>query len=441
MKKQSSDLNEFGKLFSDKFTPIKIFESIFNNISDGICVFELKDKPYTIYCNKIFYKNVGISEDDNADKFNIDNYLYPDYSDQLTRLAAECAKTGKSAAQIVKAHGKNNSAKWYNVKIIPASRINSEYPVVISIVTDITENKQLEQNLSIIHERYRIFEETTSSMLFDYTVLDDTMKFSSNDNGHIEKWEINRYRTSPSLIHPDDRENFNRTLMDACYAPTRGSIEYRTKALDKNKYTWCKAYYSSVTDDSGNIVHVFGRIKNIDVEVNKRNNMLIKAERDHLTSVYNRMAAEEKITERIKENCGGKMFFILIDIDNFKNFNDEYGHIFGDQVLITVAQNIRKLFPDAVAARFGGDEFIVFTDTESEDAVMKKLRKLSADSYCEKDGKIVDITFSVGAAVSDKAIDYISFFSEADSIMYDVKNNGKNNIIMRTVNKDEKSNG
>lgn len=433
MKKTGSDMTDAEKLFSDIFTPTEIFKSILNDISDGICIFEIKDKPCAIYCNRSFYKNTGLAEYDDADIFDTDNCPYPDYIGQLTRLAAECAETGKNAAHIVKAHGKNNSVKWYNVKIISADFIKSKYPVVVSIVTDITENKMLEQNLSIINERYRIFEETTSSMLFDYIILEDTMKFSSNDDGHIKKWEITKYRTSPSLIHPDDRENFNRTLMDACYSPARGSIEYRTKVLDKNKYTWCKAYYSSVTDNSGNIVHVFGRIKNIDVEVHKRNNMIIKAERDHLTSIYNRMTAEEKITKRIKENCGGKMFFILIDIDNFKNFNDEYGHIFGDQVLITVSKNILKLFPDAVSARFGGDEFIIFTDTESENDVMQKLRKLSADSYCEKDGKIIDITFSIGVAVSDKPIEYISFFSETDSIMYDVKNNGKNNIIMRTV--------
>lgn len=437
MKKPSSELTEAEKIFCDKFTPQEIFKSIFNNISDGICIFEIKDRPCTIYCNKIFYDNIGLSNDDNDDIFDSDNFPYPDYAKQLKRLASECTETGQTSEHIIKAHNKNNGVKWYSVKMIPSDCIKSEYPIVAAIIADITKNKQLEQNLLIIQERYKIFEETTSSMLFDYIILDDTMKFSSNENGHIKKWEITKYRTSPSLIHPDDREIFNRTLMNACYSPSRGSIEYRTKALDHNNYTWCRTYYSSVTDDSGNIVHVFGRIKNIEVEILKRNNMIIKAERDHLTSIYNRMTAEEKITERIRRNRGGRMYFILIDIDNFKNFNDEYGHIFGDQVLITVSQNIQNLFPDAVSARFGGDEFIIFTDTESEGSVIKKLRKLSMDSYCEKDGKVIDITFSVGVAVSDKVIDYISFFSEADSIMYDVKNNGKNNIIIRTVNKGE----
>lgn len=422
-------------LFSDEFTVSEIYDNILENMEGGICIFEISDTLHSLYYNKRFCENIGYTANDcYENNLDMNKIFSPDDTSKIKELALKCSENNGGFMYTAKGYGPDKNIKWYNIKVSSVKYIKSDYPTFTAVLSDITEKRQLEQKLSIIHERYKIFEETTSSVLFDYIVCEDTMKFSSNESGTIKRWDITEYRTSPSLIHPDDQEKFNKTLMNACYSPVKGDIEYRTRAIDPNKYTWCKAYYSSVEDDTGKIIHVFGRMKNIDIEVNKRNAIIRKTERDHLTSIYNRMTAEQKITERINNNYGYNMYFILIDIDNFKNFNDVYGHIFGDKVLVTVSENILKLFPDAISARYGGDEFIIFTDTESNGSVIQKLESLSSDSYCMKNDRKIDITFSIGVAVSDKKIDYVNFFSEADAIMYDVKNNGKNNIIIRNVN-------
>lgn len=96
---------------------------------------------------------------------------------------------------------------------------------------------------------------------------------------------------------------------------------------------------------------------------NENRRLSQQAELDGLTGLYNRMTVEHKINQRLAENEGGVLF--VLDIDNFKNINDRYGHLAGDQVLHGVARILQEgVFKNDILGRIGGDEFVIFMSVD-----------------------------------------------------------------------------
>ena len=160
-----------------------------------------------------------------------------------------------------------------------------------------------------------------------------------------------------------------------------------------------------------------------------------QANRDPLTSIYNRRYFEEKVPEKIKQAHEAKQPFaiLMMDADHFKNINDEYGHKTGDKVLIEMAQVAeRSLRPDDIVARFGGEEFVVFLNNVSEDVAMMVAGRLK-DAIAglvvySDDGHPVTWTVSIGVAPSGVSDHVDLLIKMADDAMYAAKNGGRNRV-------------
>ncbi len=170
-------------------------------------------------------------------------------------------------------------------------------------------------------------------------------------------------------------------------------------------------------------------------------NIREKTEKDWLTNLYNRRYAELTITDKLKSVDGT---FFLMDIDNFKQINDIFGHMTGDTVLKILADIITEVIsPGAdIAFRLGGDEYGIFvpgmTDVEEAGKFAAKLiagyKQKQADTpYMKKS------SLSVGAAISlydGKSFDEL--YNKADKALYFVKQNGRNSFYCYTTNSEEK---
>ena len=155
-----------------------------------------------------------------------------------------------------------------------------------------------------------------------------------------------------------------------------------------------------------------------------------KSEIDKLTGLYNKISGQQIIQKYLNTKDNDEAYTILfIDIDNFKNFNDLYGHLVGDEVLITVGKTISNYCRrDDIAVRFGGDEFVVLMKGLSNaevvknkaDAMRKELKNLSAT-------KEFMITCSIGIAIT-KNSDYEFVINKADEALYTVKKTTRDDI-------------
>lgn len=164
-------------------------------------------------------------------------------------------------------------------------------------------------------------------------------------------------------------------------------------------------------------------------EVEKRAKSLErKAEIDALTGVYNR-AAYDRILD---ENSTG-IALILVDVDHFKEFNDEFGHEMGDMVLKKVATTLTTRFRSTdFVCRVGGDEFAVIATKagpESHDAIAAKLEAIAKDLASGDDGLPV-MTLSIGVAFEDGRD--VNLFHEADKALYESKHRGRNTYTFAT---------
>jgi diguanylate cyclase (GGDEF)-like protein len=156
---------------------------------------------------------------------------------------------------------------------------------------------------------------------------------------------------------------------------------------------------------------------------------------DPLTELFNRRYFDKKIKEEVCRAArqGYPVFLLLIDVDNFKAYNDEYGHQQGDQLLITLSTILRNLTRSGVdlVFRYGGDEFAVITPQITRDQVRSVGERIAATF---KELSLGQTSLSLGVAEfvrSDRSLeeDISAQFLHADRALYEAKNRGRNQQV------------
>lgn len=162
-----------------------------------------------------------------------------------------------------------------------------------------------------------------------------------------------------------------------------------------------------------------------------------EVELDELTGLYNRHMLRQKSEEYFKGYKKGLSISIaVIDIDKFKQFNDNYGHKFGDLVLKRVSKVIKnevKDLQDIHAYRTGGDEFLIMGKCISNEELYKICKevcnKISNLELMYNDTKVsVQVSIGVANTISDNCDSYDDLYTEADANLYVAKNNGRNTV-------------
>lgn len=158
---------------------------------------------------------------------------------------------------------------------------------------------------------------------------------------------------------------------------------------------------------------------------------------DQLTNLLNRRKFIELIESK-QMNDTHHQFIALIDLDYFKQVNDTYGHLAGDNVLIQLASIFKEQQSDSMLiARYGGEEFIVYLEADSlEDAIntMENLRNhIKNTSFEIVTGHYVPITISIGLAPLEKSVPLKDTISLADRYLYIAKENGRDQLISTPV--------
>ena len=156
------------------------------------------------------------------------------------------------------------------------------------------------------------------------------------------------------------------------------------------------------------------------------------ARQDNVTQLPNRSAYDERLQFEYSrwQRYENSLSIIVGDIDHFKKFNDDYGHLAGDAVLKLVAQTLKKNLRETdFIARFGGEEFAVLlpnTKRAQAEKVAEKLRQSIASSQYTRRGTAIKITISFGISELVKGDSKETLFERADKALYYAKNQGRN---------------
>lgn len=159
---------------------------------------------------------------------------------------------------------------------------------------------------------------------------------------------------------------------------------------------------------------------------------------DYLTGISNRRNFFN-LGEEIYKNdidCKNDVFVALLDIDNFKQLNDKYGHHIGDKALITFTKKVQNILnkENDIFGRIGGEEFALISKCVSKDKIFTKIdgiRKEIENLILKEANLLIKITVSIGFVQREIGETLDMTLEKADRLLYDAKNNGRNQVKFR----------
>lgn len=181
----------------------------------------------------------------------------------------------------------------------------------------------------------------------------------------------------------------------------------------------------------------FEEVKDENINVHQRNEQLQKdIERDIFTNLLNKVSTQKHVSAAMKERAAQELqALFLLDIDLFKLINDNYGHDFGDKVIVKVASVLETIEePHKIVGRFGGDEFMVFLSKQDSmeviQATIEKMQQQIRGCIQYPDERIAGVTTSVGVYIIGSDMKFEDAFICADQALYRAKELGRNRFVI-----------
>lgn len=233
-------------------------------------------------------------------------------------------------------------------------------------------------------------------------------------------------KTDDELNFNVEKKNFNDNEIDVLTKGISVQGQIGTTMVGRKYLRKIKAYKSPIYIDK-EIVGLVGCFIDVTEQEKRIDTLENEASFDSLTDLKNR----RRLQSEFSYLSGQKLLVMMIDIDNFKDFNDKFGHKYGDEVLHKFGQEILTHFGVGNCYRYGGDEFLVIRDYTSQEDIMSCYREIRDHM---ENAKILElqlpVTFSAGYVTgTPKDSDEIKqMIYQADSYLYKSKKHGRSQI-------------
>ncbi|MBC9882221.1 diguanylate cyclase [Bradyrhizobium sp. INPA01-394B] len=290
---------------------------------------------------------------------------------------------------------------------------------------------------------FRLLAEGSSDMVTRIG-LDERLRYVSPSSSRVVGWRPNQLIGTDALagIHPDDRPHV-QAIVDAM---KRGEMDearltYRNVHRQKSE-VWLESTMRVTRKDNGNVDGVVAISRDITEQKQLESRLETLAIEDSLTGLANRRRFDERLKEewarayRERSSVG----LLMIDVDHFKSYNDEYGHPAGDACLRVVAKVIAAEVQRAgdLAARYGGEEFAMLlpnTDAAGCARVGERIRSAVHDAgLVHASSPASCVTVSVGGAACRPAFERTAgmgaLVEAADRALYAAKDGGRDRLMM-----------
>lgn len=389
-----------------------------NKLPCGIVVFENHAPWKILHANELYYRDFS---NDNLDTVNI----YDEDSPSFNSLAPRLAHGEVSANLLYRAYNRDGEDKRV---VMSASKYGDN--AFLGVLWDATERAKMIEEVEHEKEKFAMALCNSRNIVFEHNLKKKTQVFYVPIEQKNTVETIKQIGESSAIpedaIHPEDKEFFLKNI----YNPEEGMIAGRIKLPHDNDYKWYRVNRQFEYDEKGQLARIYGVMINIDEEKKREKERIAESETDPNLGIYYRNAAVKKINKYLHDNGDRRDYALLVmDIDNFKNINDSYGHLYGDTVIEMVAGVLKNIRPNfSIPGRYGGDEFFVFVYAAdrieakhtADDILLKLL-----DCRLPDGGKV---TCSIGISWGgefEEMPDYKAMFEKADKALYAAKKNGK----------------
>lgn len=413
----------------------EIFEFIQSGSLDGIWYWDLEN-PENEWMSPKFWETLGYNPDEKKHLTSEwqDIIFQEDLTVSTENLERHSADPDHPYDQIVRYKHKNGSTVWIRCRGLAIRNENGKAIRMLGAHTDITDLKETEKEISRLTNEYeKVFNGTQDAMFLIKVFSNSDLRYVRNNLAHQNKTGILleqiMNKTPQELLGKETgdfvAENYKKCLV------SKKSITYEQEVrLPEGNRTWLITLTPIVEADI--VTHIVGsetditERKKLELELEK------KANYDNLTGLPNRRLFFEQLERLIVQSERDKTQFALlfIDLDGFKDINDNYGHEVGDRVLITVGKRIEKCIRKVdTAARMGGDEYsVLLRDIEDKKTISDIVEKIhrTLQEVMHIGNHTCHVDSSIGIAIypaNGKNGEIL--LRNADSKMYEVKRKGK----------------
>lgn len=338
----------------------------------------------------------------------------------------------------------NGLVRYFLGNAYPLHNFSGEATGGICASIDISARKYAEQALQESEERWSLAVRGNNDGIWDWNVRTGHTYFSARCAsilGYDEDVEIARCRQDwINYIHPDDREQVVSALKLHTDRTTKYYYaEYRARARD-GTYRWVLDRGQALWNRNGDVLRVAGSFT--DITDRKRYEQQLQeakgkleelAMRDGLTGLKNRRAFQERFEMEYERasRYGIPLSVVLLDVDNFKLYNDAFGHPAGDTVLRIVAEILSNVIRDTdFVARYGGEEFILLLPHTSMEAALQVAERCRLDiAHYHWPKRSVTASLGVSTLYAGINISSEELVKAADDALYASKSAGRNLVI------------
>ncbi len=453
-----TDFTELDNIAMENLRAKSDLEIFARTIHDGLSKHLCDHQLSLLWANDYFYMLGGYTREE-WQKLFASNSLGVIYKKDLASLINKVADITEntSAEMDFRIQCKDGSLKWIHAAAGFSGEIQDNFRVINVILSDITPLMTAERNARIATEQYMILSDISEEIAYEYTFSSDTLTLSRQYKKYFDFMQIiknpRKQLSNTEYVSDDTREIFMDLLNKILRGVPNGDGEFKIR--DKHgKFAWFYTTFSSIIDDNGHLVKIVGLLKNIDSQKQNQEILIRKAQLDNATGLYNKGTTEHFIQKSLSFLSAGQQdALMLIDIDDFKQVNDTFGHLVGDEVILNVAGAMQSVITqNDIAGRIGGDEFAIYFSQVLDTNMLLEKAKSIADtlrgkypgidsgaqekekSNSGKDISALKVTLSIGIAVASSGTTYETLLNDADTALYSAKLRGKNCSILYNEN-------
>lgn len=302
--------------------------------------------------------------------------------------------------------------------------------LVQSCISDITPIKNRELNSLIEKEKYQMTLKDNSISILEYHIHEDRMIIDILDQSKKRVYDhyLDYVTSSKSTVFEEDKQK----IVDLFTQKSKGPIIFREHQRNSKDYYVKSLDATTIYNSNDEPEIILATASDITHRWHEQNTLKQRAQRDSLTHLYNLEAGKYIVNEYIKHHPGQKNALIVLDIDHFKEVNDTYGHLSGNELLISLAKYL--LFytnQDDIVIRMGGDEFVIFVKNIQNDLnyLCKELMN-HLDEITLSHNRL-RFSMSMGIYAFNTSLTFDEAFKEADEALYHSKRNGRSQFTIK----------
>lgn len=299
--------------------------------------------------------------------------------------------------------------------------------------------------LSDVTEKYRMIAEGSSNIIWDLDLKTMTFETSASvrDQHGLQLNKLTNFEDLIDIVHPDDKDKMVYLFEDALEHDEIYEDQFRM-ILPSGEQKWVHSRAKIKRNDKQVPIRIAGSFNDITETINYQNYIQHMAYIDNLTGIKNRnqmMVHLEESFDFLKKKHDSKLSVLLLNIDNYKDINELYGHHLGDQLLMAIASRLTRMTDNRLEVyRYGGDEFIFIMKEDHKELIERTAEKILRMFHEPFDlqNKSYNLSASVGISIfPEGGTDADRLLMNAVTALNDAKSKGKNQITLFTSSMQE----